>query len=67
MIGVIIYILKFSNIIFMNTMWDATSIIIETLLAYYIIGETLNNKYQVSGLIIIIFGMILFNIGKIPV
>ncbi len=66
MIFVIIQALKYSNIIFMNTMWDATSIIIEFLLAYYLLGEKLSNVYQIIGFVIILIGIILFNIGKIP-
>lgn len=66
MIGIIIYALKFSNIIYMNTLWDATSIIIEMLFAYLLVGEKLTNLYQIYGFIIILIGIVLFNIGKIP-
>jgi len=72
----IIYVLKFSNVIYMNIYWDATSIILETVLAYILLGEVLayillgevlDNKYQFVGLIMIIVGIVLLNQGKIPV
>jgi len=63
----IIYVLKFSNVMYMNIYWDATSIILETVLAYILLGEVLDNKYQFVGLIMIIVGIVLLNQGKIPV
>jgi multidrug transporter EmrE-like cation transporter len=67
MIGVIIKILKdYANVMYMNGMWDATSIILETLLAYIFLKETLSNKYQLVGFVFVIIGVVLMNVGDIP-
>ncbi len=62
----IIYVLKFSNVIYMNVYWDATSIVLETILAYLLLNEYLDNVYQLIGIILIIIGILLLNVGKIP-
>ena len=67
MIWLLIYLLKHSNVMFMNGMWDAVSIVMETTLAFILLGETMTNNYQYSGLIFVVFGIILMNIGKIPI
>ena len=67
MVYMIIEILRnYSNVMYMNGMWDATSIILETLLAYIFLKETLDNNYQLLGFIFVVFGVILMNIGNIP-
>jgi len=66
MVWVLIRILKQSNVMYMNMLWDATSIIMETVLAYLLLGETLDNKYQMAGFIAILAGIILMNVGNIP-
>jgi multidrug transporter EmrE-like cation transporter len=66
-IGVIFFLIKSleqNNILYVNGIWDGMSAIIESLAAYYILGEKLDNIYQYMGLILIIFGLIIFNIGK---
>ena len=66
MVYVLIQLLKYSNVMYMNILWDATSIILETILAYFLLGEYLDNNYQIIGFIFIAMGIILLNIGKIP-
>ena len=66
MVWVLIRLLKQSNVMYMNMLWDATSIIMETGLAYIFLGETLDNKYQWVGFVTIISGIVLMNIGNIP-
>lgn len=66
MVWVLIKILKQSNVMYMNMLWDATSIIMESCLAYILLGESLDNMFQVVGFIIIIVGIILMNVGNIP-
>lgn len=39
----VIYILKYSNVMQMNIQSDTLSVILETLLAYFFLKETLNN------------------------
>ena len=62
----IIIILKFTNVLYMNGMWDAISAIIESILAYIFLKERLSNPYQYMGLLLIIAGIFALNIGKIP-
>ena len=57
----LIYILKYANVMHMNINWDAISVILETLLAYFLLKETLSSNYQIAGLIFIIIGLILMN------
>lgn len=67
MMYLIIEILRnYSNVMYMNGIWDALSIILETLLAYIFLKETLSNNYQVAGFMFVIIGVILMNIGDIP-
>lgn len=66
MIAVLIAIIKRTNITYMNGLWDGTSAVIETLLAYILLHETLSNKIQYLGLIFIIIGIIAMNYGAIP-
>jgi uncharacterized membrane protein len=47
-------------------LWDATSIVIETVLAYILLAERLDNIYQVIGFVIILIGILLLNVGKVP-
>jgi uncharacterized membrane protein len=50
----------------MNLSWDGTSAILETLLAFILMGERLNNSIQYLGGIFIVFGMVCLNYGQIP-
>lgn len=67
MVMLLIYLLKKSNVMYMNSLWDATSIIIETLLAFLLLNETMSNNYQYGGLVLVIIGILMLNIGKIPI
>jgi multidrug transporter EmrE-like cation transporter len=69
-VGIIAYIFvvkiliesfKQRNLIFTNAMWDAISTLISTLLAVFILKETLNNWQQWVGVISIILGILLLN------
>ena len=66
MIKLLITALKTGNLIYTNGMWDGISAVIETLLAYFLLRETLSNKFQWTGLILVIVGIFFLNIGKIP-
>lgn len=59
-------ILKISNLVYMNALWEGTGLIFESVLAFILLGETLSNTYQYFGLFFTIVGMTLLNIGKIP-
>ena len=66
LIKLLITALKESNVMFTNGMWDGISAIIETVLAYYLLKERMNNKFQWTGLLLVILGVIILNVGKIP-
>jgi len=67
MMWFLVYILKNTNVAYMNLQWDGLSIIIETVLAFILLGETLSNPAQYTGAIMMIIGILLLNYGKIPV
>ncbi len=66
LIGLLIYILKFTNVMYMNLTWDSVSIILETLLAFILLKERLTNNFQWTGLILVIVGVLFLSYGKIP-
>lgn len=63
-IYLLIQILKYSNVMQMNIQWDALSAILETVLAYVLLKETLSGVTQYIGFALIIIGMIFMNLGK---
>lgn len=46
-------------------MWHGVSAILETLAAYFILGERLNNPWQYVGLGLLIVGLFLVRMGGI--
>jgi multidrug transporter EmrE-like cation transporter len=62
----LIFTLKYTNVMYVNGMWDGISAVIGSLLAYYLLKERLNNKYQYLGLFLIIGGIFSLNIGQVP-
>lgn len=63
-IYLLIQILTYSNVMQMNIQWDAVSAILETVLAYIFLKETLSGVTQYIGFILIILGMIFMSLGK---
>jgi multidrug transporter EmrE-like cation transporter len=61
-----IYALQHGNLLYVNSMWDATSIIVDSVLAYILLHEHLDNNIQYIGLLLIISGIFALNYGKIP-
>jgi len=60
--GVIFFLIKSligSNILYVNGMWDGISGLVESLAAYYFLGERLDRNTQYIGLGFIILGMFL--------
>jgi multidrug transporter EmrE-like cation transporter len=67
--GVIFFLirsLKVGNIIYVNGMWDGISGILETLAAYFILGERLSSPIQYIGLGLLFVGLFLLKSGNVP-
>jgi multidrug transporter EmrE-like cation transporter len=59
-VGVIFFLIKSlaqGNVLYVNGMWDGMSAIIESLAAFFILGERFDHPMQYIGLMIIIVGM----------
>jgi multidrug transporter EmrE-like cation transporter len=57
--------LRRGNVTYVNGMWDGLSAIFETICAYYLLGETLNDVNQYVGLLMICIGSIVLHWGGI--
>lgn len=64
LVYMLIHILKYSNVLQMNIQWDAMSVILESLLAYLLLGEVFSEPTQWIGFFLIITGLIVMNLGK---
>ena len=64
MVFMLIKILGYANVIQMNIQWDAMSLIIETILAYIFLRETLTGATQYIAFLLVVSGLILMNFGK---
>jgi multidrug transporter EmrE-like cation transporter len=62
----LIQALKSSNVIYANGIWDGVSAVVETVLAYYLLHETLSSPLQWFGLVMIVAGILALHSGKIP-
>lgn len=67
LVAFLVITLRLSNVIYVNGLWDGVSALIESLLAYLVLKETLSNGYQYAGLGLVIVGIFFLNLGKIPV
>ena len=64
-IGVVIFLimsLQGSTILLVNNAWDGTSSLLESLYAYFILGERFNNYLQYVGVVFIMAGLYLLKI-----
>lgn len=64
--GVIFFLirsLRVNDVIYVNGMWDGISAILETLAAYFILGERLKSPWQYVGIGLIIVGLFLLRKG----
>ena len=64
-IGVIILLiinLQGSTILMVNNAWDGTSSLIESIYAYFVLGERFENALQYFGVVFIILGLYLLKI-----
>ena len=60
--------LRVGNVLYVNGMWDGVSAVLETLAAYFILGERLNRPIEYLGLVAIIAGIFMLHApaGHIP-
>jgi multidrug transporter EmrE-like cation transporter len=70
-IAVIYYLIKslrVGNVLYVNGMWDGVSALIESVAAYFILGERLTRPIEYAGLAFIIMGVFLLHApsGAIP-
>jgi multidrug transporter EmrE-like cation transporter len=68
-LGVIFFLiqsLKTGNILFVNGMWDGISGILETLAAYFILGEKFVNPMQWVAIAIISVGLFMLRYYGVP-
>ena len=68
-VGVIFFLiqsLKKGNILYVNGAWDGISAILESLAAYFILGERFNHPMQYVALCIITFGLIMLRYYGVP-
>jgi multidrug transporter EmrE-like cation transporter len=61
-----VYSVKYSNILYTRTLENGISTILSSVLAYYLLKESMTNMYQWSGLGFVILGVAMLNFGKIP-
>lgn len=67
--GVIFFLiqsLKTGNILFVNGMWDGMSGILETLAAYFILGEKFVNPMQWVAIAMISIGLVMLRYYGVP-
>ena len=67
--GVIYFLIKslrVGNVLYVNAAWDGISAILESLAAFFIMGERLTNPWQYVCVIFIIMGLFSLKMGKIP-
>jgi multidrug transporter EmrE-like cation transporter len=68
-VGVIFFLiqsLKKGNILFVNGMWDGISGILETLAAYFILGEKFVNPMQWVAIVMISAGLFMLRYYGVP-
>lgn len=66
-VGVIYFLirsLRANNVLFVNGLWDGFSSIIESVAAYYYLGDRLESNQQYVGLLMTIAGVALMKISK---
>ena len=63
-LGVIYFLIKSlrqGNVIYVDALWNGGTSLLETLAAYFILGERLNGPIQYVGLVLIIVGIFMLH------
>jgi multidrug transporter EmrE-like cation transporter len=61
-IGVVYYLIKSlrdDNVLYVNSMWDGISGVIESFAAYILLGDRLQHSYNYIGLVLIYAGILI--------
>jgi multidrug transporter EmrE-like cation transporter len=64
--GVVYYLIqsfKHKNVLYVNGMWDGVSALIESIAAYFILGDRLDKVTEYTGIVLIIVGVFLLKNG----
>jgi multidrug transporter EmrE-like cation transporter len=65
-IGVVVFLIRSfrtDNVLYVNSLWDGLSGLIESVAAYYYLGDRLKSNRQYVGLLMTIAGVILLKTG----
>jgi multidrug transporter EmrE-like cation transporter len=65
-IGVVYFLirsLRSNNVLYVNGLWDGISGVMESLAAYYYLGDRLSSNQQYVGLLLTIAGVALMKLG----
>lgn len=62
-VGLLVMSFKYNNVLYVNGMWDGVSGVVESLAAYFILGDRLKKKSQYLGLVLIVAGVVLLKDG----
>ena len=67
-IGVVFFLieaLRGNNVLYVNGLWDGMSGLVESVAAYYILGDRLDSSAQYIGILFVIVGIVLMKLdGK---
>ena len=66
-VGVVFFLiqsLRYGNVLYVNGLWDGMSGLIESLAAYYLLGDRLKSSQQYVGLIMTLAGVALMKLGE---
>ena len=55
--------LRFNNVLYVNGLWDGMSGLLESVVAYYVLGDRLEKSSEYIGLLFIIAGVFLLKGG----
>ena len=64
--GVVFFLiqcLRFNNVLYVNGLWDGLSGVMESIAAYYILGDRLEKPSEYAGLVLVIAGIFLMKGG----
>ena len=61
-VALLIESFRYNNVLYVNGLWDGLSSIIESIAAFYILGDRLKNTQQYVGLILTVAGVALMKL-----